>query len=267
MTNHPTFKEVLRSVVADGYDGKLLNEELGYARWNKKLRDFVERWLASQTDSELWEGIATDGEKIGLRRRASFFRIAVAAITALFAGDPANVENLSPKALRLQSDQFAHLAQCAQSLAKHYRKRLKVFGPTDHESEARAQFYEEQAEEFRWASVEALEWASATSRQSGGTKFTREHLSFMRSLVDNMQRNFEKPNYNAVAAITAIAYPRKIVTAEEVRTVCRRLPVAGIPVRYSAPLYAATDKTLRETIEWQAVEGVGRQSTGKLDRK
>jgi hypothetical protein len=249
MSKHPSFNEVLKKVMADGGFGLLLDEP-GFARWNKKLRDFVERWLANRDDSKLWEGIADNAEKDGLSRETSYYRIAVSSLQASCAGDPANVENFSPKALRSQSERFLTLAECAQLMAQHYRGRLRVFGQSDQRSEARAQFYEEEAREFRQASAEALEWASMTRRQSGGVRFTGEQIAFIRSLVENLRRHFGKPYHEAAAAITNIAYPEETVTADEIRTVCRRVPpMERIPARYLEPLYEAMGKTLLEALE------------------
>jgi hypothetical protein len=147
-------------------------------------------------------------------------------------------------------------------LAEHHRKRLKIFGRADQQRRERVQFYEEEARDFHRAATEAREWASAANRQGGGARFTREHLSFMRELVASMRRNFRKPYYEATAAIANIAYPRKGVTAEEVRTVYRRPPPDRTPVRYQEPLYEATGKTFEEGLEL-----LRREKTGKLDKK
>jgi hypothetical protein len=229
----PSFKEVLKSVIADGYDGLLLNDEAGFAgydRWNNKLRCFFERWLNNQDDSELWEKIAAGAEKHGMAREICFYRIATSAAWALLAGDPANAENFSPEALRSWRNDFLELARCAQTLADHYRKR--GFYPGAEEA---AQWHEQEAKNFRQSAEETASRIPAERPgryQSHGRKFTREHIAFMRELAASMRRDSGKPYHEAVAAIANIAYPvirtpdgrRVVVAAEDVHEVCRRLP-------------------------------------------
>jgi len=119
MSKHPSFNDAVKDVIADGY---LLGENPAHARWNKKLREFFERWLDSRDDRELWDTIAAEAERDGISRKTCFWLIARSAAEALFESDPANTNNVSAKDLRLQSDRFLHLAQCAQSLADHYGK-------------------------------------------------------------------------------------------------------------------------------------------------
>src|SRR6516162_8661470 len=119
MSKHPSFNDAVKDVIADGY---LLSENPGHARWNKKLREFFERWLDNEGDKKLWDAIANEAAKDGISRKACFSWIARSAAEALFESDPANVNNITAKDLRLQSDRFLHLAQCAQSLADHYGK-------------------------------------------------------------------------------------------------------------------------------------------------
>ena len=226
MSIHPSFNEVLKKFIADGYNGLLLDDEPGYARWNKKLREFGERWLNNRDDSELWGGIADNAEKDGLSRETSFYRIAGSSFQALFEGDPANVENFSPKALRLQRDKLLDLARCTQSLADYYRKRVKIFGYA--QAADAAQWYEHEAESFRRSAADREANISLVRRgrhQSRGRRFTREHLLFMRSLSGGMCRNFGNPYRKAVAAITNIAHPEAgAIVDEEVRAACKGLP-------------------------------------------
>ena len=252
----PTFRDMLKNYIADRIDVPLIAEP-GYTRWNKKLCAFFERWQNTETDNELWSGIAADAEKYGLSREISFFRIASSAAWALLAGDPANVKNFSPTALQLQRERSLDLARCAQSLANHYRAQLRALGP-DQRSEALAQLYEREAEIFR-LSADAKALRGAGRYQSRGKKFAREQLSFMRDLVISMRCNFGKPYYEAVAAITNIAYQRAdVVTAEEVRTACRGLPrVDRLPE--PTPEIAEAFR--------QGVERCEENGSGKLDTK
>jgi hypothetical protein len=168
MSKHPSFNDVVKDVIADGY---LLSENPGHARWNRKLREFLERWSHNKDDRELWDTIAAEAKRDGISRKRCFRCIATSAAEALFESDPANANNITAKDLRLQSDRFLHLAQCAQSLADHYGKRGEIFGQV-------AQWYEKEAQNFRRASDEHLEqirWTTA-GRQSHGKKFSREHF-------------------------------------------------------------------------------------------
>src|SRR6516164_3567233 len=224
MSKHPSFNDAVKDVIADGY---LLSENPGHARWNKKLREFFERWSDSQDDRELWDTIAAEAERDGISRKTCFWLIARSAAEALFESDPANTNNVSAKDLRLQSDRFLHLAQCAQALADHYGKCGEIFGQV-------AQWYEKEAQKFRWASDERLEQISSSTagRQSHGRKFSREHLLFMRCLVTSMRRHFGQSYYEAVETIANIAYPRNNdpITREDVRTACKGLsPVDRVP--------------------------------------
>jgi hypothetical protein len=221
MSKHPSFNDVVKDVIADGYDG-LLRKEPGYDRWNSKLSGFFARWLESETDGQLWESIAGGGEKAGVSREACFYRIAISAAEALFAGDPVNSANRSPSRKRAESDYFLHLAKCAEALSKHHRRTVEIYGPNPR-SDALAPWFDEEAEKFRRLSKLVISY-STIGRQSRGRKFAREHLLFMRSLVNSMERNFGKPYYKAVEAITNIAYPQiGDITYEDVRSACRGL--------------------------------------------
>jgi hypothetical protein len=220
MPKHRTFKDVLKKIMDDGYYG-LSNNTQDVDLLNP-LRDLFERWRENQTDSKHWECIADEAERCGLSREASYYQIAATAFDALVAGHPANVVNFSQEALRSQSERYLRLARNAQSLAQHYGKRVEVFGE-DGRSGSFAQLHDEQAKDFRQASNDALAKIPWTNRQHHGKKFTREQLSFMRSLVTGMQCRFGKPYYEACAAIANLAY-RRVVTAEEVRSACRGMP-------------------------------------------
>jgi hypothetical protein len=254
MSKHPSFNDVVKDVIAGGY---LLSENPGHARWNKKLREFFERWLDNEDDKELWDTIAAEAERDGISRWLCFDCIARSAAAALFESDPANANNFTAKDLRLQSDQFRHLAQCAQSLADHYGKCGETFGQV-------TQWYEKEAQRFRCWSDERLEDASSSTagRQSHGRKFSREHLLFMRSLVTQMRRNFGQSYYEAVEAIANIAYPRNNdpITREDVRTACKGLsPVDRIPFLTAEAAEAAAEM-IRE-----ALDQIEKRRTGKLD--
>jgi hypothetical protein len=256
MPKHPSFNDAVKDVIADGY---LLSENPGHARWNKKLREFFERWLDNEGDKKLWDAIANEAAKDGISRNTCFSWIARSAAEALFESDPANVNNFAAKDLRVQSDRFLHLAQCAQSLADHYSKRGEMFGQV-------AQWYETEAQNFRRASDEKLEQISWTTagRQSHGRKFNREHLLFMRSLVTIMRRRFGQSHYEAVEAIANIAYPREDnpITREDVRTACKRLPSVDRDPVYTAEVLEAAGKMFRGA-DW--LTWLKRYQSGKLD--
>jgi hypothetical protein len=254
MSKHPSFNDVVKDVIADGY---LLSENPGHARWNKKLREFFERWSDSQDDRELWDTIAAEAERDGISRKTCFSWIANSAAEALFESDPANARNFTAKDLRLRSDRSQHLAQCAQSLADYYSKRGEIFGQV-------AQWYEKEAQNFRRAADEDLEQISWTTagRQSRGRKFSREHLLFMRSLVTIMRRRFGQSHYEAVEAIANIAYPRNNdpITREDVRTACKGLPPVDRDPVYTAEELEAAGKGFLE-----ALDQFRKRWTGKLD--
>ena len=254
MSKHPSFNDAVKDVIADGY---LLSENPGHARWNKKLREFFERWSDSQDDRELWDTIAAEAERDGISRKTCFWLIARSTAEALFESDPANTNNVSAKDLRLQSDRFLHLAQCAQSLADHYGKCGEIFGQV-------AQWYEKEAHNFRRASDECMKQISRTTagRQSHGRKFSREHLLFMRFLVTHMREHFGQSYYEAVEEIANIAYSRQDnpITREDVRTACKGLlPVDRIPLLTGEEAEAAGKMIL------EALEQIRKRRTGKLD--
>jgi hypothetical protein len=264
VSNSPSFNDVLKTVMASGFDGALMDKDTRHDRWNKSLRDFFKRWLDNQTDGELWEVIASDVEKDGLSRETCFYRIASSAIWARFDGYPANAKNVSLKQLKLWRNKLLELARYSQSLADHHRNQLR-FGP-DQRTEDAARFYEHEAENFRLSVQKTgaeIEAPRPDRYQSHGRKFTHEHLSFMRSLVTSMRSNFGKPHYEAAAAITNIAYQREdVITAEDVRTACRKLPPVDRQPIYSDEEAAAIGKSMLD-----ALDVAGRKRSGKLDAK
>jgi hypothetical protein len=207
MPKSPSFKDVLRGVIANRCYGLLLNEA-GYPLWNKKLRGFLERWLNNQDDSARLEKIAASAERRGMSREECFTRIATSAAVALFAGDPLSLRTRSPEAWRSKSTDYRNLVRCARSLAKYYL-RLSKNSPRHFVAmlERRSQFYEQEAKDLRRFSDNALARASTAARQSRGKKFSQEHLLFMGLLAARMRRDFGKPHNEAVAAIANIAFP------------------------------------------------------------
>jgi hypothetical protein len=261
MSKHPSLNDVVKDLIAAGYYG-LLSEDPGHARWNKKVREFFKRWLDNEDDKELWDTIAAEAERDGISRQTCFRCITTSAAGALFESDPANANNFTAKDLRLQSGQFLHLAQCAQALADHYGKCGEIFGQV-------AQWYEKEAQKFRWASDERLEQISGSTagRQSHGTKFNREHLLFMRCLVTRMRRHFGQSYYEAVEAIANIAYPRSNdpITREDVRTACKGLsPVDRVPF---PPDLTNEEAEAVGKMLLEALDQIRKRGTGKLDKK
>lgn len=62
------------------------------------------------------------------------------------------------------------------------------------------------------------------SRQSGGNgkrNRSRDIRHFVQLMVNTMYRHCGKPNYQAVAAMTNIAFPHATLTAEDARSFCR----------------------------------------------
>jgi hypothetical protein len=247
MPNHSSFNEAVKQVMANDYSG-LLSKDPGHHRWNEKLKKFFDRLLHNDED-KLWDDVAYTANKYGISREVCFYRIGYAAAAALFESDSANPQNYKPQALRSRSHQYLRLAQCAESLADHYRRRLKAFGQEDQRSKTLVRWYEDEVKEFQRASNESLEQIAYTSRQSRGKKLTREHFSFIRSLVTSMRRDFGKPHYEAVAAITKIAYPSLIrieLDLDDVRSACRGLAaVSKIPEPSEEELQLALQEMAR----------------------
>lgn len=264
MSNRPiSFKEAIKKAIAvDNYFG-LLSEQAGHERWNKKLRNFFDRWLNSDIDRKLWDNIANNAAKLGHSRNACFYDIGYSAAAALFEGDPANPNNFSPKALRSRSDQYQKLARFARSLANHYRGRARslgsVDGKFDHE---KAEWMDNEAKQLKLMSEHDLESIRWTQRQGRGRKFTREHISFLRSLVTGMHRQFGKPYYEACVAIACTAYPQLTLTAEDVRSACRGLPRPPLVERVSDAEAEVLGKSMLE-----ALDQLRRKRTGKLASK
>jgi hypothetical protein len=249
MSKHPTFKDVLKEIMNNPV---YRLEGVDSASHHRK---FFEEWRDNKTDVHLWESIAADAERRGLSlsRRHSYYRIAaIAAQAILFDGDDS--PSMSPDALRERSEYLLGLAESAAALADYYRAALRedseyltdntppafrVFSGReaqrliDAESRLRsdevpaneklARLYSEEEKRFRLQSDDMLEVLQNVSRQRRGKKFSREHLTFMRSLAGGMRREFGSPYYEACAALTNLAYPRMkvVATAGHVRLAYR----------------------------------------------
>jgi hypothetical protein len=212
---HPTFKRALKKIMDDGYCG--LRDDPKALDLLDHLREFFGRWRDNKTDDHLWERIAADAEHRGLSRTQSYYRIAAIAFEAsLIAGHPENPENISPKTLREMKARLDGLAESAAALADWYRSD-EIFA-----NEKLARSLNQEEKHFRLISDLFGMALGVASPQRHGKKFAREHLTFMRSLAHYMRREFGRPYYEACAALTNLAYPRKTVaTGEDVRLAYR----------------------------------------------
>lgn len=276
MPKSPSFKDVLRRVIANRCYGLLLDED---PLWNKKLRGFLEGWLNNQDDSAILEKIAAGAERRGMSREECFTRIATSAALALFAGDPLSLRTRSPKAWRSKSAHYLNLARGADSLSEYYL-RLSKNSPRHFVAilERQGQFLKHEAKNLRLFSNNALARASTAARQSGGKKFSKKHLLFMGLLAARMRRDFGKPHNEAVAAIANVAYSRirardgqsVTVTAEDVRQAYKDDPHFDAP-GFSFYLQELCDE---ERPILQAISSLEdrqlvalQEIIGKLDRK
>jgi len=197
MSKHPSFNEVVQQFVADGYGRQLPIHQ-------KRMCEFFGRWQKNKSERQQWEHLADKVEKYGVSRKDCFYLIALSGVHAL------NVATLSI-ILKERQLQLNRLARHAQYLADYYGNQA------DHVALARCM--QEEAESFRrLASPENFEGLRLSPR-SGGKHHTREQLVFMVSCANSMQRYFDTPHNEVVAAITGIAYPKLAgkVTAEHVR--------------------------------------------------
>ena len=212
---HPTFKHALKKIMDDGYCG--LRDDPKALYLLDRLQEFFGRWRDNKTDDHLWERIAADAEHCGLSRTQSYYRIAAIAFEAsLIASHPENPENISPKTLREMKARLDGLAKCAAVLADWYRSD-EIWA-----DEKLVRSYNQEEKRFRLISDLLGMALGIASPQRRGKKFAREHLTFMRSLARYMRREFGKPYYEACAALTNLAYPRKTVaTGEDVRLAYR----------------------------------------------
>jgi hypothetical protein len=211
---HPTFKHALKKIMGDGYCG--LRDDPKALDLLDRLQEFFGRWRDNKTDDHLWESIAADAEHRGLSRAQSYYRIvAIAFEASLIAGHPENPENISPKTLREMKARLDGLAEYAAALADWRSDEIWA-------DEKLARSYNREEKWFRLISDLFGMALKVASRQRHGKKFAREHITFMRSLARDMRREFGRPYYEACAALTNLAYPRKtVVTGEDVRLACR----------------------------------------------
>jgi hypothetical protein len=258
MSKNPSFKDVLRGVIA-GQDPAQMPQEIdgADAPWNKKLHNFLKRWLNDQANNERWGRIATDAERSGMAERREMSReeclsqIVTAAAWAMFAGY--SESKRSRESFLSESAYFHDLASHAQILAAHYsreaergreKKTKNSWAVLVRESiEQRAQLYGREVEALGWEAEKARMLASRAHHQSRGKIFTHEQLSFMRSLAGSLYLNFGEPHCGDVAAITNLAYRNELkrqANAEDVRQACK--PVKSRDATWMMARYAASER-------------------------
>jgi hypothetical protein len=100
-----------------------------------------------------------------------------------------------------------------------------------------AELHEREARSFRqFAAKEAEKIRTRTSRyRISRLKRFRERIAFMHLMAADLRELCGRPHYDAVAAITNIAFPGEDVTSEHVRAACKATTREGRRGKTGAP--------------------------------
>ncbi len=193
--------------------------------------EHLKRWEDYGDDID-WEKIDADAEAQGIRPSGTACETVVrySLMTRHIAEAVRHGDDPFLTEKKRQRDLLLDLADKAEALAKYYTDAEKFVGI--------AQFYQrflkpmselrdlhkQEAGLLRQRAGKEPTPTTYISRQSGGKKRrsdSRTYNAFMFLMADQMSEICGRPNYDAVATITNIAFLHADVTADDVRNACR----------------------------------------------
>jgi hypothetical protein len=197
------------------------------------------RWGADgYPEDPLWEKLATDAQARGMLPPNTIYRdiIGEALIMRRHAESVSSGTDFELRERQRRREHLLELAKKADDLAEYYKWAAEYSGIASYfmrflkpVSELQ-ELHEKEAKLLRQRAGRQPKPAARVSRQdrSKGRKGLRKIIAFI-DLSDCFLRDWlsEKPDYEAVAVLTEIAFPDHDINAEYVRQVLRPTTVVG----------------------------------------
>ncbi len=185
----------------------------------------IDRWLNSAGDP-VWK------IKRGLSQEIDYVRIVTMGLMAREAAEHAEKTGQDPiyDQLRGARAYYLKLAESAEYLAKE-------FANSRHEL---SRELEKESGILREIAAE-IPKPMYLSRQAGGKKRARFRMygAFMSLIINTMRKDFGRPHYHFVVAMTNIAFPEADITEEDARSVWRA--TAGLRRRDPRSVHSEAD--------------------------